>query len=182
VGVDLSNTKKNSLDNAKKMLKVMTEFAKDKANIFIFPEGKMSVFKTKPIEEKFQNGVANMVLKELLMKDEVQVVPLGFSYPKKGSVGIYVGNPVKIKSEDGKIMTSAGNITESEFTNPEYKKYYDNFKGSEFSPILEKGKPVSAKEAVPYLAGILCENLRICKAESYNMVEKNKDDKEVTVL
>ena len=62
------------------------------------------------------------------------------------------------------------------------KKYYDNFKGSEFSPILEKGKPVSAKEAVPYLAGILCENLRICKAESYNMVEKNKDDKEVTVL
>ena len=182
VGVDLSNTKKNSLDNARKMLGVMTEFAKDKANIFIFPEGKMSVFKSKPMEEKFQNGIANMVVKELLMKDEVQVVPLGFSYPKKDSVGIYVGNPIKIKSEGGKIMTSAGNITESEFADNEYKNYFNHFKDSEFSPILEKGKSVSAKDAVPYLAGILCENLKICKDESYNMVEKNKDDKEVTVV
>ena len=79
-------------------------------------------------------------------------------------------------------MTSAGNITESEFADNEYKNYFNHFKDSEFSPILEKGKSVSAKDAVPYLAGILCENLKICKDESYNMVEKNKDDKEVTVV
>ena len=182
VGVDLSNTKKNSLDNAKKMLSIMSEFAKNEANIFIFPEGKMSVFKTKTMEEKFQNGVANMAVKELLMKDEVQVVPLGFSYPKKGNVGIYIGNPVKIKTANGTIMTSSGNITDSEFANEVYKNYFNNFNDSEFSPILEKGKPVSSKDVIPYIAGILCENLKICKAESYKMVEKNKDDKNVTLI
>jgi len=183
VGVDLSGTNKNSLKNARKMLKLMNEFANDKANIFIFPEGKMSVFKSKPMEEKFQNGIANMVLKELDMKKEVQVIPLGFSYPKKSkTVGIYIGNPIKFKADNEGVVSTSGNILESEFVNSDYKKYFENFKDKEFSPICDNGKRVLAKDAVPYIAGILCENLKICKSESYSMVEKNKDDTNVTLV
>ena len=183
VGVDISGTTSNPLKNAKKLLPVMKDFADDKVNIFIFPEGKMSVFKSKPIEEKFQNGIANVILKELKMKDSVQVVPLGFSYPKKQNLaGIYVGEPITLKSDENGIYTTKGNILTSEYSNPDYKNYYKNFEDKEFSPILEHGKKVLPKDSVPYIAGLLCENLKICKAESYNMLEKNKEDKTVTLV
>lgn len=174
VGINVSG--KDKIHNAKKLVKVMKEFAEDKANIFIFPEGVLCTHKFQPLENKFQNGVATMVLKELKMKKEVQVVPLGFSYPKtKNLAGIYMGNPIIFRTnDDGVVECTSGDILSSQYSDSDYKQYYSHFKDKEFTPILNHGEKIDAKSLTPFISGILCENLKICKAESINSVKEDE--------
>ena len=57
---------------------------------------------------------------------------------------------------------------------PEFKKeaVVSLEMGKEFATLTEKGVPVSGKESPSYIAGVLCENLQICKEEAKKSLPK----------
>ena len=169
VGIDASIHNPNTKANSKKFITLMREFIKGDVNIFIFPEGKNSIFKNKPLDEKFQLGVAEMVTKLTGRVPEVNVTPLGFAYGKKSQVdSIHIGETIVFKKDGEHITSSIGNIT-SNFANKEYKNF---FKNKSNAIITKDGIPVKGKEQAEYVGGILCENLRICKEEAKNAILK----------
>ena len=109
VEVDASLHKKDRAFNAVSIKNLMTEFTKDKANIFIFPEGNNSAYQFKPLEDRLQPGVASFIKEAVKHKNSVRVVPIGIDYSKKqkGSLGrIYIGKPLYFKnSKDGITYT-----------------------------------------------------------------------------
>lgn len=163
VGIDASLHNSDSSANSKKFITLIRDFIKGKANIFIFPEGKNSVSKTKSLAEKFQLRVAEMVAKLAGRLPEIRVTPLGFAYGKKAQVdSIHIGETVVFKKDGDNITASIGNIT-SDFARPEYKKF---FKNRQEATLTENNIPVKGKEQAQYIGGVLCENLRICKEEA----------------
>ncbi len=167
VGIDASLFNANSPNNAKKLLPIMKAFLKDQAHIFIFPEGKMIMFKDLDLEYKFQTGVGEIINKLTTAKKSVKVVPLAFAYNNESKQflgSIHVGEPVFFKKQGANVIFSEGNM-DSSFAS---QKYVDFFKDAEdgFRTITEKGHPVIGKDLPDYIAGVLCENLRICKEEA----------------
>lgn len=163
VGIDASIHDADTKGNTKKFIKLMREFLKGEVNIFIFPEGKNSINKSRSLAEKFQLGVAEMVARLTGRVPEVNVTPLGFAYGKKSQVdGIHIGKTIKFRKEGDNIVSSVGNIG-SEFASEGYKNF---FKNRSEAILTEKGVPVKGKEQAEYIGGVLCENLRICKEEA----------------
>lgn len=160
----------NSRNNATVIIKLMKQFLEGKANIFIFPEGKLSKYKYLPLVKKFQTGIAEIVTKLSRNTDEVRVTPLGFAYSNKKSVpdSIYIGETIKFKKDGENLYASRGNVS-SPFAGDTYKRF---FADKEEAVITSNSTPVTGKEQGNYVAGILCENLRICKAEAKAALEK----------
>ena len=152
--------------NSEKIHQLIDNFCKNKNHIFIFPEGKMGMFKDLDLIEKFQPGVGGMVRSAVIDKKQVKVIPVGFAYNNKTKSflgSIYIGKPVCFKSENNEIFVNQANI-EFDLAKDSYKKFW-NYKQKaidEFKPILHKNIPVLGREQSLYIAGILCENLRIC--------------------
>ena len=169
VCVDASIHDANTKENSKKFFTLMREFMRGEVNIFIFPEGKNSVNKSKPLSEKFQLGVADMVAKLTGHVPEVNVAPIGFAYGKKSQVdSIHIGETIRFKKDGESIVSSIGNIT-SEFASEGYKNF---FKNRAEAILTEQGVPVKGKEQAEYVGGVLCENLRICKEEAKKAITK----------
>lgn len=151
--------------NSEKIHQLIDNFCKNKNHIFIFPEGKMGMFKDLDLIEKFQPGVGGMVRSAVIDKKQVKVIPVGFAYNNKTKSflgSIYIGKPVCFKSENNEIFVNQANI-EFDLAKDSYKKFW-NYKQKaidEFKPILHKNIPVLGREQSLYIAGILCENLRI---------------------
>ena len=165
VPIDASIYSADKKSNSKQFFKLMREFLKGEVNIFIFPEGKKSAYKNIPLQEKFQQGVAEMVTKLADKLPEVNVTPIGFAYNKKlNSAGdsLYIGKTIKFKKDGDSLIATSGNVS-SNFARQNYKDY---FSGVDEMPIMEKSVTVKGKELPEYVAGILCENLRICKEEA----------------
>ena len=126
----------------------------------------MGMFKDLDLIEKFQPGVGGMVRSAVIDKKQVKVIPVGFAYNNKTKSflgSIYIGKPVCFKSENNEIFVNQANI-EFDLAKDSYKKFW-NYKQKaidEFRPILHKNIPVLGREQSLYIAGILCENLRIC--------------------
>jgi len=178
VGVDASLFGADGKKNALSMLSTLKSFIKNKTNIFIFPEGKMCTFKNLDLEYKFQTGIADTINKVTKTKNQVKVIPLGFAYKKKvGS--IHIGEPVYFKREGEQILSTRGNIL-SEFASPQYTNFFgpDIDKRNEFKIITKDGISVEGKDLSDYIAGILCENLKICKEEAKKAFysSNNKND------
>ena len=167
VGIDANLKNANSSANSKAFLSLIKDFMKGQANIFIFPEGKNSIYKKRPLDEKFQLGVAELVTKLTKRLSEVRVVPLGFAYGNKSQVdSIHIGEIVTFKKDGENIISSIGNIT-SKFADKSYKNFFQN---KSEAILTEQGVPVIGKEQERYVGGILCENLRICKEEAKNAI------------
>ena len=173
IGIDASLYSADGKKNAKKLIPVLRDFVMGKANIYIFPEGKMSAYKNLDIKDKFQTGVADMVHLLVNKRDDVRVVPLAFDYNKKSKPllsSIYIGSPIIFKKEGTHVLSSSGNVSSS-FTSDDYKNFFNN-PDIDYETITDKGIPVEGKNTVAYIGGVLCENLRICKEEAKAVLSK----------
>lgn len=169
---------KKAKSNSDNLSPIKQEFIQNKANIFIFPEGRMSKFPELEIENKFQTGIAKMIQSAAIFKDKVKVVPLGFSY--RDNVGaIYIGNPVYFKKNGDELMVSISNAT-SKFASEDYLKFFQNKKvGEDFQVITSNGSPLKNKELPDYVSGILCENIKICKKEAESSLANKVENNEI---
>lgn len=168
VGIDASLFTTNGMGNAKRLLQVMKDFVHDKAHIFIFPEGKMAAFKDLDLEYKFQTGVGQMVDKLTKTKKSVKIVPVSFAYNselKQFLGSIHIGEPIYFKRNSDGVFVTKGNV-DSDFALQNYVDFFQNIPNEGFKIITDKGKPVVGKELPNYIAGVLCENLRICTEEA----------------
>lgn len=169
IGINASLFNTGESKNAITMLSLLKDFAKNKSHIFVFPEGKMVYFNNVDLKYKFQTGIAELINVATKFKKDVKVMPVGFYYNKQSENflgSIYIGEPIIFKQENKKIFTTKGNI-DSEFATENYKKFFSNITSHlSFKEITEQGRSINLKEVADYIAGILCENLEICKKEA----------------
>ena len=204
VGVDASIHCTNHLYNGRVIANLIRDFANDKINIFIFPEGKMCAFKNMSPDWKFQSGIADIIKRLTDKKEQVKVVPLGFAYNKifeilykkkanrlglirmQDTGGIHIGEPIYFRKEKDSIQFTAGTI-DKRYQAKEFTDFIETAEKSSdgFYTITTNGDTVSAKDTSQYIAGILCENLVACKkqaADSIKNVGTIDDAKEILML
>lgn len=175
VGIDSSIMNPESNNNARAIVPIIKNFINNKTNIFVFPEGRMSKYPDLDIKYKFQTGIAKMISVASNSKEKVKVVPLGFSY-KNGVGGIHVGEPVYFKKNGQNIQVSKGNIN-SEFASYDYTNFFKNEAAEDgFKTITQNGKPLKNENLPEYISGILCENLKICRAEANKALQLNNTE------
>lgn len=164
VPIDANIYSGDSRANAKTFITLLREFISGNVNIFIFPEGKNSIFTNRPLAEKFQLGAAEIVAKIADKLPEVRITPLGFAYGKNSKTvdSIFIGEDIIFKKVGKHMQTSIGNI-KSNFANPNYK---DFFASRENAILTNNSVPVEGKAIAEYVGGVMCENLRICKEEA----------------
>ena len=160
--------------NKDKMHKIISEFADNKSHVFIFPEGKMGMFKALDLKYKFQPGIAGIIRSALKQKENVKVIPVGFAYNNKSKNflgSIYIGKPVCFKQEGDFISVNNANIDLLTAT-ANYKQYFglNEENQSSVKVISGNGVPIKGREQNLYIAGILCENLKICTNLAKNQV------------
>ena len=178
VPIDASLNSPDSRKNAVQFLSLVREFIRGESNIFIFPEGKNAIWKDMPLKNKFALGTGEIVNKLTDKMPEVNIVPIGFGYPKKGlfnkSKGnsIYIGETVTFRKEDNHIYSNVANLT-SRHTDKEFVSFFNSRKEA---ILTEKGIPVEGKEIPYYINGILCENLRVCKDEALERLPDKKKE------
>lgn len=170
VGIDANISSKDSSFNAKAFFPVIKDFLRDKCNIFIFPEGRLAIYKSLPLEKRFQSGIAELINKLLNSKKQINVVPVGFGYGKVDS--IQIGYPVVFKRNGDVTTVTKGSIPKSE--NP-LSKFFEKFSKQTDIPITENGKPVEQNNLTAFIKGILCENLKVCAS-----IASKKSEKEIT--
>ena len=172
VGVDAAIHATNHLYNGRITAKLINELAKDKINLFIFPEGRMCAFSAFKPEWKFQSGIADIIIKTAMKKGKpVKVMPLGFAYKKKTG-SIYMGEPLYFKEVDGKIKFTKGTVDEK-LSAPELQYYVNNTVADSegYLPILNNGEEVKSRNSSKYIAAILCDNLKVAKKEAAESIK-----------
>jgi len=165
VGINANLFSAGKGKNSETIHELINNFVQDKNHIFIFPEGKMSMFKDLELKNRFQPGIGGIIRSALKSKKQVKVVPLGFAYNNKtqnflGS--LYIGEPVYFKKNGGgEILVNQANI-DINIAKGNYKKFWSENKQDAFKVITSNSEPVTGYEQGLYIAGLLCENLRIC--------------------
>lgn len=165
VGVDASLSDRNAGFNARVFLPLIKDFVRDKCNIFIFPEGRLAIRKSLPLEGRFQPGIAELINKILGIKKEVTVVPVGFAYGRgktKDLTAMEIGVPVVFTREGNVTKVTSGSIPGSEFAKEGFAKFFEKHKDKINVPITKQGQPVGPAQIVNYIKSMLCENLNIC--------------------
>lgn len=180
VGVDARLFSPNLIANGRTLVPLIKDFINNKSHIFIFPEGRMCAFNTLGLEYRFQTGVADIIGQIAKRKKQVKVIPLGFAY--KGKVGsIHVGEPVYFKKDNSRMLVTKGNI-DSQFASEKYTNFFKtNSEADDFKTITSDGKPVESEDIPDYVAGILCENLKICKEEAKKAISKSSPKENIPV-
>ncbi len=173
VGIDASIFCADKKVNAQALFPVIKDFIKDKVNIFIFPEGKLSVFKDMEFDNRFQIGIAELINKALNIKKEIKVIPLGFAYGKGKNklTGIQIGAPVIFKRNGDSTTSTSGSILKSEFGKDAFKSFFEKHKNETDVVITENGVPVKSDDAPAFIKGILAENLDICSKEAERRIQ-----------
>jgi len=177
IGIDAGIHCADSFANGKIIAQLVNEIANNKTHLFIFPEGRMSIFENLNPQWKFQSGIANIVKAVLKKKEQVKVIPLGFAY-KKDVGGINIGKPLFFKKEGRNILFKPGDVDK----NTQDEKYVDFINNSTsrngWYNIVENGEEINQREIGDYIAGILCESLtqsKIKAADSLRTVGTAKD-------
>lgn len=180
IGVDANLFSTNLSKNGRKLFPVVKDFIENKVHLYIFPEGKMSAFRDLEIEYKFQTGVADIISQIVRKKEQVKVVPLGFAY--KGKLGsIHIGEPIYFRKDGQQMLASGGNVN-SPFASTDNVNFFKSAKDSDsFKVITEHNQPVDGENLPDYIAGVLCENLKICKAEAKNSISQTLPKEEVPI-
>lgn len=147
--------------NKSAIQQIVEDIVAGKINFFIFPDGAMAILPFLPMKYKFQPGVSAIIKRVLDKRNSIKVVPLAFAHDKKGSA-IHIGKTVEFKKEGEKYFTNQGN-SESEFFNKNFKKFYE---GKDNILITNKGETVTPNDIVPFISGVLSENLSCCIKEA----------------
>lgn len=161
IPVDAGIGKRGKAENAIVLKNLIYQIASAKTNLFIFPEGALGIFSFLPMQYKFQPGASSIVKKVLDIIDKIKVVPLGFAHNSKDSA-IHIGEPVNFQKKDGMYTASRGNADSKFFNNRLHKLYQDN----DEIILTKKGEPLQGKKVIPYISGILVENLMACAREA----------------
>lgn len=178
VGIDANVFCADKKANANAFLPIIKDFVRDKINVFIFPEGKLSILQDFELDLRFQEGIAELINKALKIKKEIKVIPLGFAYGPRGTklTGIQIGKPVVFKRDGDRTTTTSGYILNSEFGKEAYKNFFKLHKNEKDVLITENGIPVKPNEVTSFIKGILSENLDICSKEAQKRIEKSSSD------
>ena len=151
----INYTDKEGNRNTIKIL--VDEFVKKKINLFMFPEGALAVLANLPLEYKFQPGAAAFVKKVLDVVSKIKVVPIGFAH-KNDQTAIHIGEPIIFAKRPELYMASAGNAKDKNFDSYLAHLYQDR----DFVFIKDNGHFIREDGIVPYLSGIMVENLKCC--------------------
>lgn len=160
--IDAKAHDKGSKDkNRASIQDIVDNLVSGKINFFIFPEGAMAMIPFLPLKYKFQAGVSSIIKKVLEKRDNIKIIPLAFAHDKQGS-SIHIGEPIKFSKKDNEYYVSKGNV-ESKF----FDKKLKNFYGEKDEILLTKnGQIVDSDEVVPFISGVLSENLECCIKEA----------------
>lgn len=162
---------------------VIDGFMEDKSNIFIYPEGRRSLYKKDlPLEARFQYGIAKVVQDAVAKKGRVRVISIGTDY--HDGLGVSnVGTPIYFEKDGDGIKVTGGNITpdtEAAQNNSFYQRLSTLSEGEGLT-ICHQGKVVglqdkrSAKFMSRLIAGILCTDMDISAKRATETLKKFKD-------
>lgn len=170
IGIDSGIHCANKFANGKILMPIVQELIEDKTNLFIFPEGRMSLFmKTSP-QWKFQSGIADIIKTVAKRKNQIKVVPLGFAY-NNNIGGINIGTPIYFKKSGNNIVFKPGDVEPV----LQDKNYTDFIQTSDsvdgWFKITENGDAVPIKDCGEYIAGILCESLTLSKKRAAESIK-----------
>ena len=123
----------------------------------------MAIVPFLPLRYKFQPGVSVIIKRVLEKRNSINVIPLAFAHNKNGSA-IHIGETVKFSKKDGQYYTTKGN-SESKFFDKKIKSFY---KDKDEILLTNNGLSVKTDEVVPFISGVLSDNLDCCVKEAKN--------------
>ena len=147
--------------NRETIQNIVDELSEGKINFFIYPEGAMAIVPFLPLRYKFQPGVSVIIKRVLEKRNSINVIPLAFAHNKNGSA-IHIGETVKFSKKDGQYYTTKGN-SESKFFDKKIKSFYND---KDEILLTNNGQPVKTDEVVPFISGVLSDNLDCCVKEA----------------
>lgn len=147
--------------NRETIQNIVDELSEGKINFFIYPEGAMAIVPFLPLRYKFQPGVSVIIKRVLEKRNSINVIPLAFAHNKNGSA-IHIGETVKFSKKDGQYYTTKGN-SESKFFDKKIKNFY---KDKDEILLTNNGQSVKTDEVVPFISGVLSDNLDCCVKEA----------------
>ena len=147
--------------NRETIQNIVDELSEGKINFFIYPEGAMAIVPFLPLRYKFQPGVSVIIKRVLEKRNNINVIPLAFAHNKNGSA-IHIGEIIKFSKKDGQYYTTKGN-SESKFFDKKIKSFY---KDKDEILLTNNGQPVKTDEVVPFISGVLSDNLDCCVKEA----------------
>ena len=149
--------------NRETIQNIVDELSEGKINFFIYPEGAMAIVPFLPLRYKFQPGVSAIIKRVLEKRDSIDVIPLTFAHDKTKSA-IHIGEAVKFSKKNGQYYTNKGN-SDSKFFDKKFENFY---KDKDEILLTNNGQPVKTDDVVPFISGVLSENLDCCIKEAKN--------------
>lgn len=149
--------------NRETIQNIVDELSEGKINFFIYPEGAMAIVPFLPLRYKFQPGVSAIIKRVLEKRDSIDVIPLTFAHDKTESA-IHIGEAVKFSKKNGQYYTNKGN-SDSKFFDKKFENFY---KDKDEILLTNNGQPVKTDDVVPFISGVLSENLDCCIKEAKN--------------
>lgn len=149
--------------NRETIQNIVNELSEGKINFFIYPEGAMAIVPFLPLKYKFQPGVSTIIKRVLEKRDSIDVIPLTFAHDKTGSA-IHIGEAVKFSKKNDQYYTNKGN-SDSKFFDKKFENFY---KDKDEILLTNNGQPVKTDDVVPFISGVLSENLDCCIKEAKN--------------
>lgn len=149
--------------NRETIQNIVNELSEGKINFFIYPEGAMAIVPFLPLKYKFQPGVSTIIKRVLEKRDSIDVIPLTFAHDKTQSA-IHIGEAVKFSKKNGQYYTNKGN-SDSKFFDKKFENFY---KDKDEILLTNNGQPVKTDDVVPFISGVLSENLDCCIKEAKN--------------
>ncbi len=149
--------------NRETIQNIVNELSEGKINFFIYPEGAMAIVPFLPLKYKFQPGVSAIIKRVLEKRDSIDVIPLTFAHDKTGSA-IHIGEAVKFSKKNDQYYTNKGN-SDSKFFDKKFENFY---KDKDEILLTNNGQPVKTDDVVPFISGVLSENLDCCIKEAKN--------------
>ena len=123
ISVDASLSARNYDKNVMPIKYLIEKFIRKHCNLFIFPEGNNSIYKDKPLKDKFQPGVAKIIKNILDANNTARVVPLGLSYsPDKTNMGsVHIGDTILLRKKGNQIYYAKKGLIEQFLCNSNSK-------------------------------------------------------------
>lgn len=149
--------------NRETIQNIVNELSEGKINFFIYPEGAMAIVPFLPLRYKFQPGVSAIIKRVLEKRDSIDIIPLTFAHDKTKSA-IHIGEAVKFSKKNGQYYTNKGN-SDSKFFDKKFENFY---KDKDEILLTNNGQPVKTDDVVPFISGVLSENLDCCIKEAKN--------------
>ena len=149
--------------NRETIQNIVNELSEGKINFFIYPEGAMAIVPFLPLKYKFQPGVSAIIKRVLEKRDSIDVIPLTFAHDKTKSA-IHIGETVKFSKKNDQYYTNKGN-SDSKFFDKKFENFY---KDKDEILLTNNGQPVKTDDVVPFISGVLSENLDCCIKEAKN--------------